>query len=197
VPAFAPIVERIKGRLKDAIESWQFVPAMRDGIAVDSQTNVVVALEGMDDGAGGMAVRIRSASTGAGLRRMDMSPLRSAVTRAQVEGLVTLHLSYDEAGSVTEATLADSKELSRTGFTGKADKSLSQAALAAARAWQLDPEIVDGHPRPGSGSITLIFCLDARCETTPLPPGGSNEPQQFASNDPAVTLRSDVAGTTL
>jgi len=197
VPAFAPIVERIKGRLKDVIESWQFVPAMRDGIAVGSQTSVVVELEGMDDGAGGMAVRVRSAGAGAGMRHMDTAPLVVAVTKAQEEGLVRLHLAYDDAGKVVDADIIDSKELSGAGFTGKADSLLCKAALSAARTWELEPEVVDGHPRAGTGSITLIFCLDARCETTPMPGGDAEKPQQFASSDPAVKVRSNVAGTLL
>lgn len=197
VPTFAPIVERIKGRLKDAIESWQFVPATRDGVAVGSRTNVSVELEGTDDGAGGMAVRVRSADAGAGIRHMDTAPLVVAVTKAQNQGLVTLHLAYDDSGKVVDAEITDSKELSDARYTGKADGLLRKAALSAARTWELEPEVVDGHPRAGTGSITLIFCLDARCETTPLPGGDAEKPQQFASSDPAVKLRSNVAGTLL
>ena len=197
VPSLAPIVERIKGRLKDAIESWQFVPAMQDGIAVRSQTHVVVQLEGTDDGAGGMAVRVRSAAPGAGMRRMDMSRLQAAVTMAQAEGFVTLDLTYDATGKVVGSELVDSKALSDAGFTGKADKELRRGALAESRTWELDPELVDGHPRSGSGRITLIFCLSPRCGTTPLPGEEGPDPQQFASNDPAVKLRSNVAGTGL
>jgi hypothetical protein len=193
VPALAPIVERIQGRLRNAIESWQFVPAMRDGIAVASRTNVSVDMRGTDDGAGGFAVRLRSARTGPGVRSMDMGPLVSVVERAQAEGSVKVDLAYDEAGNISSAEQADSKE-----FAGRADKVLRRGALAAVKTWHMEPEVVDGHPRAGSGSIVLVFCLETpSCGAIPSSGDDRQHPQEFAATDPAVKLRSAVAGTAL
>ena len=64
VPALAPAVARIKEVLKQRIESWEFIPATRDGIAVPSRTYLSVEMEGMDDGKGGLGIRILSAHGG-------------------------------------------------------------------------------------------------------------------------------------
>jgi len=198
VPKLAPIADGINGRLKEAIESWQFVPAMRDGAAVTTRTHVRIILEASGDGAGGMAVRIRSASTGPGVRSIDRMALQVAATRAQVEGLVRLRLAYDGNGNVLHAEVVGSNEYWRGKFAGPADKGLRKEALdTAVRAWHLSPEVVDGVPIAGTGIVTIVFCLSTGCATTPLPGDGSPDPQQFAAIDPAAKLSSNVAGTSL
>ena len=197
VPKLAPVVERIKGQLKDAIESWRFLPAVRDGVAVESHTHVRVELEASDDGLGGMAVRIRSAHTGPGVSGVDRTALQLALMRAQAEGLVKLKLAYDGSGKVTGAEVAESMEYWHGKFSGQADKALRKGALEAANGWHLAPETVDGHPLPGTGTVTVVFCLSSDCGVAPLPGDSSREPWQFAATDPAVKLLSKVAGTTL
>lgn len=199
VPALVPIADKVNARLRDAIESWNFIPATRDGVAVSSRTSVNVMLEGYDDGNGGLAIRIRNASTGAGLRSIDKVPLRIAVTYAQSEGFVTLKLTYDANGRVTDATIKDSMELWHGKFSGVADKQLRKSAVKAATTWLIFPEVVAGQPQAGTGTITVRFCLNDGCDQIPLPrdPTQGNDPQQFAAIDPAVKLRSAVAGTAL
>lgn len=197
VPKLAPIAEHINGRLKDAIESWQFVPATRDGVAVPSHTHVLVNMEALDDGAGGMAVRIRSANTGPSLQSFDRAPLILAATRAQAEGMVRLKLAFDAEGKVSAVEVADSKEYWKGKFSGLADKWLRKEAVKAAHAWRLSPEVVDGRPIPGTGSVAIVFCLSSGCGAAPLPSNDSADPREFASTDPAVKLRSNVAGTAL
>lgn len=197
VPALAPVVRRIDDRLRAAIESWQFLPATRDGVATASHTHVAVSMEGTDDGAGGMAVRLLSAGTGAGLRDLDMAPLVRAVTLSQTEGLVKLKLAYTADGTVSSAELVESHDFRKGRFIGVAGSALRRQAIAAAGRWRLDPEIVDGVPQAGAGSITLVFCLTPECLQAPRTDGEGKASPQFASTDPAVRLRTAIAGTAL
>ena len=197
VPGLAPVVQRIDDRLRAAIESWQFVPATRDGVATASPTHVAVSMEATDDGAGGMAVRLLSVGTGAGLRDMDMAPLVRAVTLSQTEGLVKLQLTYAADGSISSAELLESHEFRKGRFIGVANSVLRRKAVAAAASWRLAPETVDGIPRAGVGSITLVFCLTPQCVQAPRADGEGQASPQFASTDPAVRLRTPIAGTAL
>lgn len=196
VPSLVPIANVIAQRLRERIESWQFVPATRDGQAVASTTGLHVALEGSDDGHGGLAVRILGASTGGDLRDANVLALAIAVTRAQEEARITLDVEYDETGHVTSLSEVDSKRFHR-GRWVPAGPTLRKEVLDAAHHWVFVPEKIEGHPIAGGGRVPIVLCLDAVCATAPDTPDKQTSGVSFAAVDPAVKLRSAVAGTAL
>lgn len=197
VPKLIPVVDNIKARLRDQIETWQFVPAARDGVPAASRTYVYVALEGVDDGKGGLGVRIRSAATGAELADVNMSGLLIAGNRLQEEGAVTIDVAYDEGGKIVSAVVTDSKTFDGHRFTGRAGRHFRKNMLAAAQAWKFIPEQVEGHPKAGSGRVPVHFCLSEACATARQEAEDAVGDAQFAATDPAVKLRSAVDGTAL
>ena len=197
VPQLGPVVDNIKARLRERIETWQFVPAALDGAPVASRTHVSVSLEGIDDGKGGLGVRIRSAATGAELADVNMIGLQIAGSRLQEEGAVTIDVRYDEGGKILTTAVADSKFFDGHRFTGVAGKAFRRDMLAAAKAWKFVPEQIDGHPQAGSGRVPIHFCLSEACAVARDDSQDTVGDAQFAAADPAVKLRSAVAGTAL
>lgn len=200
VPKLAPIAEQIQSRLRGLVESWEFIPAMRNGAAVPSRTYLRVNLVGSDDGAGGLAIRIRSADTGAKFSDKNIAGLRYAGERAGVEGRVVIKVAYSATGDVISATAVDSKSENRPWFVRRADRILSKRMLKAAMQWKFKPEQVAGQPIPGAGLVPVVFCFDGGCD-----PGNRIDPNaaaaatdpEFAATDPAVKLRRAIAGTAL
>jgi hypothetical protein len=197
VSQLGPVVDKIKARLRERIETWQFVPAARDGAPVASRTHVSIWLEGVDDGKGGLGVRVRSATTGAELKDINMIGLQIAGNRVQEEGAVTIDVTYDEGGKVVTTAVADSKFFDGHRFTGYAGKALRRNMLAAAQAWKFVPEQIDGHPQAGSGRVPIHFCFSEACAIAREDSKDALGDAQFAAADPAVKLRSAVADTAL
>lgn len=196
VPSLTAIGDEIAQRLHERIESWQFVPATEDGTPVASTTSVYVALVGSDDGHGGMAVHIRSASTGGELRDVNLPGLTATVMKAGfLEALVLVDVQYDEAGTVRAASIRESKVRDHGVLVPTWDRDLRKGVLRAAQRWLFVPESVRGRPVKGSGRVPIVLCLEACAEVDPAATGGDET--HFAATDPAVSLRTDVAGTAL
>jgi len=192
-----PIAETIKERLHDRIESWQFNPATRDGVAVVSRTHLHVVMEGFDDGAGNLGVRIRSAATGPDVKDWNDYGLARAGVTAGEEGIVTFYIAYGADGKVTAAEVRESKTFSGGRFVGTASKTLRKGLLAVARRWTFVPEQVAGQPVPGSGVLPIRVCFSGACISATDASSGGKLESNFASTVPAVTLGSAVAGTAL
>jgi len=202
VPSLAPVAETIAQRLRQRIETWQFTPAARLGQPVASTTNVHVALEGSDDGHGGLAVRILNARTGGDLRDPNRLALTIALNRAQEEAVIAVGVEYDESGHVQSLSEVDARGFRHGKFVGTPGKSLRKDVLAAARDWTFVPEKIEGHPIVGRGVVPVRLCFSAECTSAPYirergddGRDGSDAGTSFAAVDPAVTLRSAVAGT--
>lgn len=197
VPALATAVVHVKDLLKRRIESWQFVPATREGIAVPSRTHVYIRLEGMDDGNGGLGIRIMSASTGPGARNMSPPRYPPDAMRGFREGRVVLLVNYGEDGKVVTVKVEELKEIYRGKLGGRGSTEFKDAAVDAAQNWSFQNEIVDGRPKAGQTRVPVAFCLTDACtqmsDTQPDKPRDG----EFAAIDPAVKLRSAVAGTAL
>jgi hypothetical protein len=197
VAGLASIAENIRQRLRDRIESWEFTPATRAGVAVASSTNVSIALEGVDDGAGGFAVRIRSASTGPKLALKNMGGLTAAGNSAAEEGVVVVDVTYGEDGRVLTASVHDSKTLVGGKFVKRASQDLRKGLMRAAKSWVFMPEQVARHPVAGSGRVPIVFCFTARCQSAWDALQSPESEPRYAANEPVATLRSAVTGTTL
>ena len=197
VPALAPAVAHIKELLKQRIESWQFVPATRDGIAVPSRTHVMIRLEGMDDGKGGLGLRIRSASTGASFRDMLPPLYPPGAFRSGREGRVLLVVDYDEDGKVVDVTTEETQDIYSGKMGGPASTEFKRAAIKAARNWTIENETVAGRPKAGKSRIPVTFCLSDACMQLPETEPDMPRDGELVAIDPAVKLRSAVAGTAL
>jgi hypothetical protein len=197
VPKLAPIVDKIKSRLRARIESWQFIPATRNGVVVASKTHVRASLEGFDDGSGGLGIRILSANTGSELKDNNYSGIQAAGQKAGEEGLVTLDITYGEDGKVRTVLVHDSKTFNQGQFGGHASRDLRRGLMEAARAWLLVPEQVAGQPVSGEGRTTIIFCFSTACTSAARSSSDRKIEPLFTSVDPAVKLRSAVVDTAL
>jgi TonB family protein len=197
VPGLAPAVVRIKELLKQRLETWQFVPATREGVAVASRTCVYVRLEGTDDGKGGLGMRILSASTGPGAGDRQTPHYPPAAMREGIEGLVVLVVEYDKAGRVTSVKAEQSNTIRKGKLQKQGATEFKGAAIGAAWLWTFQNEIVAGEPKSGSIRIPVQFCMSSDCENVRLKLPEMPDPGQFAAIDPAVKLRSAVAGTAL
>lgn len=188
----AAVSELIEPRLRERIESWQFVPATRDGTAVPSRTHLSINLRAMDDGRGGLSVQVVSASTGASLRE---HPLREVVGAIAGPGMFLIaDLRYGADGRVDDVDVTDQRIFSGGQFVPYADRSFRRIVEKALKRWTFEPEIVAGRAIEGHGRLPIRMCLSDACIAAPVDTGEADE---FASADPAVRLRDDVAGTTL
>jgi hypothetical protein len=198
VPAMAPFADMIAQRLRERIESWQFVPAMRDGIGVPSRTHLGVSLRGSDDGHGGMSVAIVSASTGGSVTSWNLAPVMKAFMGAPEEIYIVADIHYADDGRIDDVIFTDARKFSGLRFEGRIDRHLEHNLARAFKGWIFDPEIVDGRPIAGHGTLPLWMCMSPACEAAAAALRQSSaDNARFASADPAVKLRSAVAGTAL
>lgn len=198
VPSLVPVANQIAQRLRERIEAWQFLPATRGGVAVASRTHLHVALRANDDGHGGMAVSILSASTGAAVRKRPMGELVGALLDFGSDSYVLADIGYASDGSVTDVEVKDQRSLSAGRFVpAVASASLRKGIERALKRWRFAPEIVAGEPIAGNGLLPMFYCGSKACDEAQAAMEASRGDAQFASSDPAVKLRTAVAGTAL
>jgi protein TonB len=68
--------------------------------------------------------------------------------RARVSGRVTLQVTVDEAGHVTDAKVVSGHPL------------LNDAAVTAVKQWKYSPTLLNGAPVPVMATVTVVFMLD-------------------------------------
>ena len=199
VPSLVPVANLIAQRLRERIESWQFIPAMRNGIAARSRTHLSVSMAASDDGHGGMAVTIVSASTGGALQQWDRRALVAALRRAREETFLVADLHYASDGHVIDVAFGDGRRSSAGKFENRAQRDFRKGIEQVLERWTFEPEIVDGLPIDGHGTMPMRVCLSSTCSIakTNRDDSSPGDDLQFASTDPAVKLRSAVAGTAL
>lgn len=196
-PLPTALSQPIETRLRERIESWQFVPATRDGVAVSSRTRLGVSLRAVDDGHGGVAVHVVSVGTGGAIREKHMADLISAFIHYGSQVYLVADVHYAGDGSVIDVDVTDQRVLSGGRFISHADRNMRKAVERALRRWTFETEVVAGQPIEGHGRLPIWVCDSAACETAARDVRASDGNQEFASNDPAVKLRSAVAGTAL
>jgi hypothetical protein len=197
VPKLVPVADQVAQRLRERIESWQFVPAMRDGHAVPSRTHLYVSLSASDDDKGGMSVAIVDASTGAAIRDKHMGELVGAIMQLGAEAYVLAELHWAPDGRIVDVDIVKQLALERGRFVAFQDMPSRRAIARVLKRWTFDPEIVDGQTMEGHGTLPIWICMSSACEAMAASIRESSDNAQFATTDPVVKLRSAVAGTAL
>ena len=190
------IADIIKARLRERIDSWEFQPPMRDGVAVPGKTHINAYLEASSSDDGGMSIRILNVSTGAKLVNRQMGGLTVAMMDYGYVGRVTVDVAWKGDGSIDAVTPADSTSSGAKSDAKSVPPKFLKTVLKAVQAWRFDPEIVDGTPISGKGRVPIVFCMDGTCPDSDNSGTKAPEPQ-FTALDPAVGLRTAVAGTAL
>jgi TonB family protein len=144
-----------------AVRQWEFTPTFIDGRAVPVITTVTVNFMVEKGSSSPSAVAgppppqadastIQPIRAGSGgpvpkvLKRVNASYTADAM-RAGVQGTVTVEVTIDPQGKVSDAKVTRSIPL------------LDSAAVAAARQWEFTPTIIDGKPVPVIATIELSF----------------------------------------
>ena len=180
------IAELIKERLRERIESWEFQPATKNEIPVPSRTHISVKAEAVDDEHGGMMLRVVSARTGGDIADGKSSELARIQGSPFTTGVIVIDIAYRGDGSVETANLVESSFDNK--FVGK-------RALEVAMTWRISPEVVDGRPLPGKARIPIFLCIENECPDKK--DANPDDVREFTAIDPAVRLRTPVAGTVI
>jgi TonB family protein len=76
--------------------------------------------------------------------------------KARVQGKVTLKITVDQEGNVTDASVIEGHPL------------LDDAAISAVRQWKYSPTFLNGKPVPVMATVTILFNLPSVGPVTPL-----------------------------
>jgi bla regulator protein blaR1 len=150
----------LAGLEKNALEvvrTWRFRPAMRDGKPVAVQVTVEVSFRLFDHG-NGVFVPPKGYTFPPQPQEGVIPPkpiytpdpeYTANARRAKLEGTVTVEVTIDKKGRVTQAEEVGPK----------LGMGLDKQAIKAARKWKFDPATRDGKPIVDTGRITLTFKL--------------------------------------
>lgn len=187
----------VKARLRERIESWEFQPPMKNGVAVSGKTHVWIALVGEDNGSGGIVLRIKSAGTGSQiLRKPSMMPIAREVEHADGWRLL-VHMTIDQQGRVTDAGVVESKAFDGRTFTPRASDKLVKATVKTVMQFEFVPELVDGQPVSSEGNMPIVICMSKACMKAGADPAQDRNDHEFVAAKPSVLLRTAVAETAL
>ena len=188
------LANAIKTRMQERIETWEFTPPMKDGVAVSGKTHLSVSATAEDDGSGGMRILVKSASTGFLVTNYPLSAMFSNPASIG-EGWFDVHIEFGPDGKVSSATMLDSKVFGGRRFGRKADKSMQRSVLAAVKNFTAEMEWVDGQPVGGSGHLPIRICMSKACASAQIPE--ARDETGFVAAPSVVQLRTAVAGTVL
>lgn len=129
------------------IGQFEFEPAKKNGVAVETETHLSVQLAIEPEGKQ-LAVKVAGANITVGMLKLPPPRFpRSQLNRSQ-GAEVELRLAYDTEGKVTEVEVTRAEpDL----------KVFREATLKAARDWLFAPEKIDGQPIAGSALIPVSF----------------------------------------
>ena len=129
------------------IGQFEFEPAKKDGVAVETETHLAIQLAIEPDGEQ-LAVKVAGANVSVGMVKLPPPRFpRSQLNRSQ-GAEVELRLAYDTEGKVTDV------EITRI----EPDlKVFREATLKAAREWVFAPEKIDGQAVAGTALIPVRF----------------------------------------
>jgi TonB family protein len=129
------------------IRQFEFEPAKKNGVAVETETHLSIQLAVEPDGEQ-LALKVAGANVTVGMVKLPPPRFpRYQLSRAQ-GAKVEVRLAYDTEGKVTDV------EITRI----EPDlKVFREATLKAARQWVFAPEKIDGQPIAGSALIPVTF----------------------------------------
>jgi len=191
----------IKARLRERIESWQFEPPMKNGVAVAGRTHVNMAVVIEDIGSGDMRLRVKRANTGLVISQMpSFVPVMSEMGRA-TGWTAVVHLEISPRGHVTDTRLVDFKVFDGKKFVARPGyHDLSRAALGIIRQAEFEMEQVDGQPIAGGGDLPVQMCISGSAACSDATSKGNTDDENraaFAATNPAIGLRTEVVDTIL
>jgi len=198
----ASLVDVINARLRGRIESWQFDPPTKNGVAVSGRTHVDMTVLAEDDGSGDIRLRVKQAHTGLVMKqRPSFMPLVFEMGGASGWKLL-FHLEIDPEGHVTDARIVDSRIFDGKEFVARRSTyDLTRVALRTVRQLEFEMEQVDGQPIAGNGALPVRLCMSgsAACNDPISDEGDEGDASQveFAAANPAIGLRTDVANMLL
>ena len=196
------IADIIKARLRERIESWEFQPPTKNGVAVSGKTHVGLSLAAEGDGAGGLQIRVKSARTGMQVLQFpSLRPLVSELGGASGWWFM-VHLDIGPNGQVVDAHMVDSRMFNGREFVAQSSRfarNVDQTVTKLVKQMTFSTEFVDGQPIAGEGDIPIKVCTNSpgRCDVVDPEPAAKSDAREFVVVNPAVQLRTAVAGTVL
>jgi TonB family protein len=152
IAAASKIVPVLMEPLRQQIRQWQFVPGMRDGVPLATETTLVVDVAFAYGVGDEMQVSIVHAATGGnaefgGRGGVPQYPARSLMRGEQ--GLAAVKVRYDGDGQILDIGLYEGAP--------KIPRALGDAAIAAVKHWRLTPEKVGDAGVPGELIVPVCF----------------------------------------
>lgn len=150
----------ITAALENEVRKWEFVPAMVDGVAVPTQTGLLLQVN-VSHLSKGLALSIGTAHTGAISDRQPPPRYPRDQAIKGVEAHVIVDITTDEAGVTTSAVVTDFQATSKA---KSAREDFEAAALSAARTWTFHAESVAGKGQNASMRVPISFCMSSSCK---------------------------------
>lgn len=182
----------VQDRIEREIRSWHFQPGKVNGVPAASESTLHLTLEATPNDGDGYTLKVVKANTGAYYARIVMPRYPDAFVKSGRPGFVVLKVRYGADGKVLDAALADDAPEVSQGFV--------QASINAVRNWKFAPEVIGGQSRAGAALVPLCFrsAGDPRgCKWSRPSDGLKVSGDEAVALDPAVSLKSDVAGHAL
>lgn len=168
----------ITAALENEVRKWEFVPAMVDGVAVPTQTGLLLQVN-VSHLSKGLALSIGTARTGAVSNRQPPPRYPADQAKKGLEGHVVLNVKTDEAGNAVSVVVTDFQSRSKSPV---ARENFEAAALAAAKTWTFHTERVAGKGQIAVMRVPVSFCLSDRC-VRQLPKQFETRPQSHAATE--------------
>ncbi|MBX3689602.1 energy transducer TonB [Dokdonella sp.] len=185
----------VQDRIEREIRSWYFQPGKVNGVPAASESTLRLTLEATPNDGDGYTLKVVKANTGAYYAKIVMPRYPDAFVKSRRQGYVVLKVRYGADGKVLDAALADDAPEVAPAFV--------QASINAVRNWEFAPEVIGGHPRAGAALVPLCFNpmrgtrYPRDCTWSRRSDGLKVSGDEAVALDPAVSLKSDVAGHAL
>ncbi len=184
----------MQAEIERRIRQFEFEPAMKNGIAVATETNVWVQLSLVPEGET-LALKVTDAGVCPGMLRLTPPRFPASQLSRSQGAEVQLAVDYDDQGKVTKVEVVSAEPDLRV---------FREASLKAAREWLFSPERVDGQPMAGSALIPVRFAIEGDdAAKVRFPDGGSlqvtrarqSEQQLLGSSAKLRSIGEEVAET--
>ena len=142
--------------LEAVIRSWEFEPGKVDGVAAVTETGLLLHVGLSRTAAGGLAVDIDEAHTGAFSVKQDPPAYPRDQARRGVQAQVVVNIRTDATGQITSATIAE-YEGSQSSTASRRD--FEAAALDAVKSWTYRIERVGGNGLATTMRVPISFCM--------------------------------------
>lgn len=149
----------ITAALEGEVRKWEFVPAMVEGVAVPTQTGLLLQVN-VSRLSNGLALSIGTARTGAISDRQSPPRYPPSQAKKGAEGQVVMDIRTDEAGKPTSIVTTDFQSTSKSVSTRE---DFEAAALAAAKTWTFHTEQVGGKNQSAYMRVPVSFCMSDTC----------------------------------